>query len=223
MALETFDLYDVLTDVIPGIIFQVLLVVLFVPPEFLKADDYIFGTSGIVLLVIVTGYVLGRLVRNVSLFEKILKDYFDSVLSNILEGYPVNLPASTIHEFKTILRGENFYLLYTKITRKQVKQWGYSKLYGRTTLYHKYTIISEFYYSMSKVFTISSIIYTPIIFLDIKQPPLSANQTYLIVIMLLVLGIICWTQHRKFSERRAIAFVNDLVTLHNEESKKTAG
>lgn len=257
MALETFNLYDVLTDIIPGIVFQMLLVIIFVPSQYFESVVGFLGSPSGVLLLVALGYILGRIVRNSKPFGVIsechskiydknnkqnhesegreqknclIKKSFSQKLSDIISGPVEELDSQTRCQFMNITFGKLSYTSQSVKDRKQIEIWGFSKLYGRTTLYHKYTMISNFYYSMSKTL-IYVVIFGNLIFFgsphypDTKLIEIISNILVVIAlsVILAVLSAICWLQYRKFSERRAIAFVNDLVALYNEESKKTAG
>lgn len=68
MALGTFDVYDILADIIPGSIATLFLIVLAVPQDSLSQVLNTFSGPGGAVIFIAIGYVVGRIVRNVSIY-----------------------------------------------------------------------------------------------------------------------------------------------------------
>lgn len=135
-----------------------------------------------------------------------------------------------------ILRGLNdeYELQVTDVTDvRQMKYLGYSVLHNTNTLYERYTIIGSFYQGIMNSFFIFFSLYT-VSFLASKSQysigyrtlwaSFSASSNLLVpsIVVLTSMGaifIVSYNQHRKFEQRRAAAFMNDLLA-HLEGGSK---
>ena len=177
MVINTFDLYDILTDIIPGIIGTLLLIVLLVPEKDLNLVSGVIGGPGGALLIIATAYVTGRIIRNIKPWEYLfensivyIRNYdraaapFEKELESILT-HQSELDHGLVETFKKIMAEqynldmlvvENAEENYTQdeyeIGLDTIKRVGYSDLYDKATLYQRYTIVSSFYESVSTLF-----------------------------------------------------------------------
>ncbi|WP_135365625.1 hypothetical protein [Halosimplex halophilum] len=69
MPLGSFDLYDILTDIVPGSVGTILLVVLSMPHKATEQFPQSLGGMGGAVVIIGVSYVIGRIVRNVSVYQ----------------------------------------------------------------------------------------------------------------------------------------------------------
>lgn len=178
MVVNTFELYDILTDIIPGIIGTILLIVLFIPSKALNQGiGVVVGTGG-ALLIIAVAYVVGRIIRNIRIWKYLLyreeaSSPFEDKLNSILNGRS-ELDDELVSQFGVALREkynidvwkpndiENQEIdeideRYQSYIFKTVVPVGYSELYHKQTLYQRYTIISSFYESISNLFLLAAI------------------------------------------------------------------
>lgn len=176
MVVNTFELYDILTDIIPGIIGTLLLIVLFAPAKSLsQGSGVVVGTGGGLLLIAIA-YVVGRIVRNIRIWKFLLyqgegSGPFATKLHSILESQS-ELDDELVGQFRNALGKK--YNLESFLNEKYIENnqkdeldqsyifgtvipVGYSELYDRQTLYQRYTIISSFYESISTLFILATI------------------------------------------------------------------
>jgi hypothetical protein len=288
MVINTFDLYDILTDIIPGIIGTLFLVVLVVPTErVVRPPGTMFGPGG-ALLIIAVAYVVGRIIRNINIWwgfnylqtnsdflrklnnfvtPQIIREKVDSIISepfetklNSILTYQSELDNALVEEFVSILHQkynvETERLFIGKLGRENgehedesvdtdgsderrlvlgltdsVRTVGNSELHGKATLYQRYTIISEFYESISKIFFLAalgfsaSIAGTLLPTIDFWSTVWTEVVGESIWLSIGVIGasIFIWfisdLQFRDFDQRRATAFVTDIVKVHEDNQQ----
>jgi len=284
MVINTFDLYDILTDIIPGIIGTLFLIILLIPTNIgLKQPQTVLGPGGALLLVAVA-YVVGRIIRNINLWwffnkfqdylkknEKSPSPYFisdvDWVFSdpfkiklNSIFTYQSELDNALVEEAVKILHNkynlEADYLYIEKLTSEDRKQEdeklademsnerrlvfpspesvipvGYSELYDKATLYQRYTIISNFYESISKIFLLTALGFRLSI-AGIAIPDFSLWTTTWtnfveessvlsasVIAAFVIIGLVSELQHRDLDQKRATAFVSDIVKIREDNQQ----
>lgn len=103
---------------------------------------------------------------------------------------------------------------------KWVRFIGYSELFGKETLYHRYNILTTFFRNISVVFWSYFIMYSIINFLILFSNSMNGivwstwdyGTRYLITWLFLLLGVIFSTQVSKYSRSRNRQFIADLYT-----------
>lgn len=241
MVVNTFDLYDILTDIIPGIIGTLLLIVLFAPATTInRGSGLVVGTGG-ALLIIAIAYVVGRIIRNIRLWKYIMyrkeaSGPFERTLQSIILGQS-DLDDDLVQQFKEVIN-DKYEFSRPDVSDEEVDSnvefdmiqlfntvvpVGYSELYNRQTLYRRYTIISSFYESLSTLFLLAAIGFwisgTGTEFPLIDYWPTLWTQLWntsitismLVISSLIIISFIGFGQYRVFDRRRAVAFVVDII------------
>jgi len=108
---------------------------------------------------------------------------------------------------------------------------GYSELYDKATLYQRYTIISNFYESISKIFLLTALGFSLSI-AGIAIPDFSLWSTIWtnfveessvlsasVIAAFVIIGLVSELQHRDLDQKRATAFVSDIVKIREDNQQ----
>lgn len=235
MPLGNFDLYDILADIIPGSYALFLLGYLALPTDFISSN--IPGTGAAVLFVAMA-YIAGRLARNTEfdllyqtlsrniswISEEVYKaasDVFTKELFIILNNSDDHkrVQQRIQNDFLNALTGGDTSKKPGDSGMNQFVHAKYSELYGSNSLYHRYTIVGEFYNGLMNISLLASFgyglawlgkLFLPMLGTSTpwtKTPPFSK---FLVFVALVAIFIIAARHHVKFEKRRAAAFLHEI-------------
>jgi hypothetical protein len=240
MVVNSFDLYDILTNLVPGIVAVLFFSFALLPVNVINSFSDISGAA-IVLPLIAVAYVIGRIIRNVNLLFVIniifnIKEFKDYVKEFIKEGDKFD--DSTIKNFYENLSNKHSVNIDQNNTNIDVIiQVGYADLWRKESLYQRYNIVSNFYESLCNLFLLAFIFYSlasvdPVIkelcdenltfgYSTHWTDALSDSLFFLVFLLFfLLLYIASLIQFTKFEERRAYQFVIDIVNSDMTESNQ---
>jgi hypothetical protein len=251
--LENFDPYDIIADIVPGVYSMVFILYLSAPIDLIKYCDCVGGPE-IAIIFIAISYIVGRIVRNISIYNaahvfpnldlydlskaiiNILDEHFPRLSGNIFEEELKKILSSGVHmepgrveKFRSLVSSE----IDLKLDEKQVpsdqitylKNSGFAKLYGRKTLYQRYTIVAEFYNGVMNATFILFWIYLSswlVSNMNIGDyyktgwTEASPQMVFIVLLAMLLVFSITYKNHVKFEERRAISFVNCIIELYDD-------
>ncbi|WP_152663281.1 hypothetical protein [Halorubrum saccharovorum] len=87
MPLQKFQIYDVIVDIIPGIVFSALLIPLIIPSSRETNIPAVGGGVAIAIVLLAVGYVLGRVVHSFSsLFDSIVRATIRFLEARLMRG-----------------------------------------------------------------------------------------------------------------------------------------
>ena len=232
VVVNTFDIYDIFADLVPGTVVAILLLGVTVPVD--QTSSILNGISGVGagLILISISYVLGRVVRNMPNITNILLGLCNKSVSfeSSVEGFIFSsdnpLEDSVKNNFlKTIYSIAEIAGSLDSSDTETILDIGYSELWGENTLYQKYTIVSGFYEGLSNSFFLIIIsylatgyvaylsIFPGYFYMTMWTSFVAESETTagIFVVSLVVVYILIVVQFRKFEKRRATQFVIEIA------------
>lgn len=232
MVVNTFDIYDIFADLVPGTVVAILLLGVAVPVD--QISSILGGVSGVGagLIFISISYVLGRIVRNMPNITNILLGICDRSVS--FESSVEDYIFSSNNPLEDSVKNNFLQTIYSKAEiagsldssdTDTILDIGYSELWGENTLYQRYTIVSGFYEGLSNSFLLITISYIltgfvayfsifPGYFYSTTWSSFIAESAIgagIFIVGLVAVYILTVIQFRKFEQRRATQFVIEIA------------
>lgn len=232
MVVNTFEIYDIFADLVPGIVIAVLLLVVAVPTDQTSSILNEISGVGAGLILISISYVLGRIVRNMPNITNILLERCDKSVSfeTSVEGFVFSsdnpLESSVKNNFlKTIYSKAEIAGSLDNSDIETILDIGYSELWGKNTLYQRYTIVSGFYEGLSNSFLVMTTFYLltgAVAYFSIFSGYFyrtawtsfvtdSGIGAGIFVVGMVAVYLLVVIQFRKFEQRRATQFVIEIA------------